>query len=604
MKKRRMNRYFKGGITGRMVFWFTILVVVPYLLLGVLTYVSFLRYSFTNFGEMAEDSMSVAGAEITEALKNIEKDSMSLYYSGCVDMIESSKENNRALSDEEKTQITKTLDARCYSGYGVRSAYLTMGDGDTVLHSGGNFPELLELMKPYKEKIIETGGDSLWYPTNQLRGKSNSNKYILAKSLNGKKEKNIGILYLIADESLVTDVFERLTARSPQRYLTDEKGRVLYASDAAKSDDIIDITSLDTRLLRERQKVELKEKGGAILVSYQIRRTGWHCISILDMDDLSKDVFHSISPFVIIGIVYIGFMILMLRMMKKYVFMPLRKLKKTMDEYASEDHLEEVRMEAVQMELVGVGEFESLSSHFNHMSERIYKLMQDYKAETDEKNRQKMMVLTSQLTPHFIYNALNTIKWMAVLNHQDNIQRLTESLVYIFMNAVKVEDENYTVRDELFLIENYAVIQKARFMSFELMVEKEEECLDCRIRKLLVQPIVENAIVHGLGRGKVKNGVITIKIWRNEQLYIRVQDKGVGFDVEKWRNSPGKKEHHTNIGIRNVEQIIQMEYGSEYGMDIESIPGKGTTITYRLPILKSTARIGKEKTDDIDNYCG
>lgn len=592
MFHKRSNRYFKRGITSRIVFLFTVLVIVPYLFLGGLTYISFLNYSLTNFGEMAEDSMSIAGAEIKDALKNIEEDSMSLYYNGCVDIIEKNKE----LSQEEKTQIIKNLDARCYSGYGVRSAYLVMED--TVLHGGGNFPELLEVMEPYQEEIMEAGGDSLWYTTNQLHGKVNNNKYVLAKSLNSKTEKNIGILYLVADESLVTDIFERLTATNSKRYLANGEGEILYASDALQKEQRLDISSLDPRLLRERQKVELEGRGTVILASYHIRKTDWYCISILKMEDLLKDVFQSISPFIIIGVIYIGFMILMLRLMKNYVFQPLRKLKKTMDQYALNEHLEEINREMLHIDAVGIGEFESLSKHFNYMSDRIYKLMQDYKMEADEKNRQRMMVLTSQLTPHFIYNALNTIKWVAVLNHQDNIQHLTESLVYIFMNAVKVDDNNYTVRDELFLIENYAVIQKARFMSFELVIQKEEAGMDCRIRKLLIQPIVENAIVHGLGRGKVKNGIIKIKIWLEDQLYITVEDHGVGFDVEKWRDSPDKTENHTNIGIRNVEQIIQLEYGSKYGLDIESSSGKGTTITFRLPIIK------KEKMDDNDNYCG
>lgn len=288
MIKKLNNQYTKRGITGRMVFLFTILVIVPYLLLGGLTYLSFLNYSLTIFGEMAEDSMSIAGAEITDGLKNIEKDSMSLYYSGCVDLIEEGKE----LSNEEKTQITRTLDARCYSGYGVRSAYLVMGD--TVLHGGGNFPELLDVMKPYQDEIVEAGGDNLWYPTNELHGKVKNNKYVLARSLNGKLEKNIGILYLVADKSLITDSFERLTAESPERYLLNEEGKVLYASDALQYGDSLDISSIDSRLLRARQKVELEGRGTAILASYHIRRTDWYCVSILNMDDLIKDVFRSI----------------------------------------------------------------------------------------------------------------------------------------------------------------------------------------------------------------------------------------------------------------------------------------------------------------------
>ena len=118
------------------------------------------------------------------------------------------------------------------------------------------------------------------------------------------------------------------------------------------------------------------------------------------------------------------------------------------------------------------------------------------------------------------------------------------------------------------------------------MIDKDENCLTCRIRKFLLQPIIENAVVHGLGRGKIKNTEIKVKVWADEKLHIIVEDQGVGFDVEEWRQKPGKKEGHTNIGIHNVEEMIRMEYGENYGMWIESSPGAGTKVTYLLPVIR------------------
>ena len=187
---------------------------------------------------------------------------------------------------------------------------------------------------------------------------------------------------------------------------------------------------------------------------------------------------------------------------------------------------------------------------------------------------------------------------MAVLNHQDNIQHLTESLVHIFMNAARVDDDNYTLQEELNLVSNYAVIQKARFMNFKLEIEADEKSRNCFIRKFLLQPIVENAIVHGLGRGKIKNTTIKVKAWVDENLYITVRDEGVGFDVKKWRECPDTDKNHTNIGLHNVEQIIQLEYGNPYRLEIESAPGEGTTMMYILPAVQ------KGERDDTDDYCG
>ena len=107
-----------------------------------------------------------------------------------------------------------------------------------------------------------------------------------------------------------------------------------------------------------------------------------------------------------------------------------------------------------------------------------------------------------------------------------------------------------------------------------------------RIRKFLLQPVVENAIVHGLGRGQQKDGKICLRIWKEENgLYITVKDNGVGFDVEKWRHQPDIRDDHTNIGLHNVEEIIRLEYGESYSIEIQSELGSGTVITYHLPLI-------------------
>ena len=154
------------------------------------------------------------------------------------------------------------------------------------------------------------------------------------------------------------------------------------------------------------------------------------------------------------------------------------------------------------------------------------------------------------------------------------------------MSAARDDEAGYCVEDELKLVENYAVIQKARFMNFELVIEKDENCQKCRMRKFLLQPIIENAVVHGLGRGKIKNTEIHVKVWADKNLHIIVEDEGVGFDVEEWRRKPEKNPEHTNIGIKNVEEMIRIEYGDAYGMWIESEPGKGTKVTYLLPAVR------------------
>lgn len=509
---------------------------------------------------------------------------MTLYYSGCVEMLVS---ENR-IDDEDRKQIEAFLTA-CSISAGVRGAYIVTSD--QILCGTDTFPELIELMEPYETEIIQAGGACRWYPTNKLHGKANENRYIMARSLNAKKEKNVGILYLVIDDRIVTQTYSQMESELSTRYLTTYDGDILYCSDPQKFGGKLDVSVLKPKELNSYQTVSRGFFDKVILVSRNLMKNGWYCVSTIETKDIWINVLHLVYPFLLISLIYLLFLLVMLHIMKKYVFTPLKTLKQTMDAYA------QGKLEVLKMKPVGIGEFQSLSFHFNSMSTRIGKLMLDYKAEVDEKNRQKMQALTAQLTPHFIYNALNTIKWMAVLNHQTNIQNLTESVIHIFMNAARLDDGNYTIKDELLLIENYAVIQKARFMNFDLVIEKDELCLSCVIRKLLLQPVVENAIVHGLARGKIQCSKILVRVWVDDKLHIVVADEGIGFDVEKWQKNPDKKENHTNIGLHNIEQIIKLEYGEPYGIQIESEMGKGTTINYILPVIR------KEEAYDSDNHC-
>lgn len=562
------------GVASRMAAAFLILVIVPFLCLAAIIFWFYEKNAVSNLTETTMDTITVAAAAIHSAMLEREDDSMAVYYSGCVEMLGKAQ----TITEQEEMQITEQLSACSFANTGVRAAYLKTGQG--VFHGGGNYAELLDVMSPYEEEIVGAGGRCLWYATNRLHGSSHENNYILARSLNSETEKNVGILYLVLSDKIITDALGMVSTEYAAWYLTDAQGTVLYASDVSEMGGLLDVSALSLGKKRNYCTVYNEQGQDEVMLAYSLMDAGWYCISKIHLQEVRKDAASLVIPIMAIAFVCILFMLLMLYMLKIYVFTPLRSLKNSMDEYAQKEIGE------TSIKIVGIGEFKSLSEHFNSMTQRISRLMKAYKEEVDEKNRQRMKALSAQLTPHFIYNALNTIKWMAVLNHQEKIQHLVESLVSIFMNASRADDETYTLGDELDLIRNYAVIQKARFMNFELEIEAEEGCLECRIRKLLIQPIVENAIVHGLNRGKVKNGRIWIKAETDEKLHISVEDKGIGFDVEKWRSCPKKDDEHTNIGIINVEEIIRLEYGPEYGIDIESAPGKGTKVIYTLPVMR------------------
>lgn len=585
----KKNHWFsRHGISARIVVLFAVLVFVPFIVLAGLVVGIFRDYNATSLGDAARDAMSSVGYQIGKELKTRKEGSMSSYYNDIVEILSETAKTGKDINKENQELIEKQLSANVFSTDGVFAVCVADYNGN--VYGAGSFAPAVSYMKEYQKEVRDAKGRCKWYVTNQAYGKPTENKYILARSLNNTEQKHVGFLYMVMGDTLVKDAFEQLQSDESIRYLTDAEGFILYSSEEKNLGEYLDISSLNQGKISDYQRVMLEDGRKVIMAGRIISETGWYCVSVIEMSDIMKRASALLQPFWGICGIYVVFLGVMLYMMQHYIFHPLSILKKTMDQYAQGE------FEAVQIEPVGQGELWSLSLHFNNMIVRIDNLMQNYLMEVEEKNRQKLRVLSAQLTPHFLYNALNTIKWVAVLNHQDNIQRLIESLIYVLMNATKVDEEAYCVEDELKLVENYAVIQKARFMNFELVIECEEGCRTLGIRKLILQPIVENAVVHGLGRGKIQNTEIHVKIWQDEKLHITVEDQGIGFDVEKWRGGFQKREGHTNIGIGNVEEMIRMEYGEDYGMWIESRIGQGTKVTYLLPVIRRSKH-------DSDNYC-
>ena len=569
MIKRIRNKFSEYGIGIRMAVYFVGIVILPFIFLAFILFYSFQSYTADNLSSTTQDTMTAIKSELDTLLKQYEDLTMTLYYGGYVDQLS---------VDTETSEIIGVLDGICFPNTHIHAIYLETQE--QVYHSGAIYEELFDVMGPYRDEIRAAGGKCIWYPTDGLRGNALEKQYILARQLNNSENESVGILYFVLDERFISKIYSQLTSGYAEKYLTDTQGHILYSTGVDEPGHWLDITELSTSVRNGTVKAMIQGVPSSVVYS-RLSSADWYCISVIPDSEIIRDICRLELPFILIALIYLLFLGIMLYMLRKNIFRPLKTLKKAMDEYALNG------LEPVRLEPFGSGEFRSLSGHFSKMMDRICLLINQYEEETNEKNRQRMKTLTAQLSPHFIYNSLNTIKWMAVLNKQKNIQNLIESLICIFRNAARVDDDTYTVKDELDLVKNYAVIQKARFMNFDLKIEADESCMQCKIRKFLLQPVVENAIVHGLGRGQEKDGLILLRVKVIEGvMQITVSDNGVGFDVKKWRSQPDVEEDHTNIGLHNVEEIIRLEYREPYSFDIQSEPGKGTTVQYMLPLIK------------------
>ncbi len=231
-------------------------------------------------------------------------------------------------------------------------------------------------------------------------------------------------------------------------------------------------------------------------------------------------------------------------------------------------------------------EFAELENAYNEMLNRIIELTNKNIDEKLEQRKLQLDALQAQINPHFLYNTLDTIVWIAKMKKQKEIEELAMALAGFFRISLHKGDKFISVREELDFVKGFVLIQQTRFPDkFDYVSEVPDELLDCKIFKISIQPFVENAIKHGIAP-KDGRGCITVKAWRDgEDLVVTVHDDGVGINKKTAAENQGELVGLNGYGIQNVDERIRLEYGQNYGVSIDSTPGVGTTVCVKMPFI-------------------
>ena len=238
----------------------------------------------------------------------------------------------------------------------------------------------------------------------------------------------------------------------------------------------------------------------------------------------------------------------------------------------------------VQMERAD--EFGQLAASFDAMTAQLDQYMKEQVAQQKKLNEVQIAMMQAQLNPHFLYNTLDTMKWVAKANHIPEIATLSAKLAKIHRTSIS-SPQMITLKEEMELVDSYAEIQKIRFGGrFTFTSELPQELSGIFVPKLMIQPIVENAMIHGLA--DCDNGTIHVKVHRLEAqglLCIEVTDDGCGIsdEVLKCLNSRDREKLSGHIGFYNVDMVIRLHYGDGYGLQAERRQEGGTCVRILLP---------------------
>lgn len=287
--------------------------------------------------------------------------------------------------------------------------------------------------------------------------------------------------------------------------------------------------------------------------------------------------------FVIAGLISLLICVYCAYRISKYVFKPVNELAYAMKRITMGDL--STRIESNRKDEFGI-----VGSGFNSMVSQIIDLIASAKEEQQRLRIAEMKALQAQLNPHFIYNTLDLIKWNAKLNKTKEVNLIVVQLAKLLRGMIHVDEEETTLGAEMDLIENYLYIQRIRFEDrLFLDIRVDPGIRDARIPRLLLHPLVENAIVHGF-ENQSGNVYLSISaVAADQEIEFEIADNGAGIPPELLERIRSEQ-HQDGIGISNVHKRIQLYYGEACGLSIESAPGQGTRISFRAPYRRFDER--------------
>lgn len=254
----------------------------------------------------------------------------------------------------------------------------------------------------------------------------------------------------------------------------------------------------------------------------------------------------------------------------------------------------------VQVKPMGQPEIRNLMESFNQMVLSLKNMLDVNEEAQRRKHRAEIQALQSQINPHFIVNTLNSIRFMAQVAGYAGIQKMAESLIKIVSCSFRSNISFYTLREELDVLDSYVYLMKIRYAdSFEVGYDVDPACLNYKLPRLLLQPVVENSITHGFAEMEEELGQIDVSAWRDGgTLCLTVRDNGCGMTQEQitqiLHGRARAADDNTSIGLENVLARIRLNFGGKAKMEIESEPGRYTQTTIRLPWTE------EEQADDTD----
>jgi Predicted signal transduction protein with a C-terminal ATPase domain len=396
-----------------------------------------------------------------------------------------------------------------------------------------------------------------------------------------------GVVAVSVDESSLNDLYSSALDKAQEIEIVDTAGRIISSG---HKDQIHQSLAERPYYYKIRDYDSgyfiAKEGGEEQLISFQtIGKTNWKLISYTP----KATVLASINQLQTIVILVFAAVVLLAYAASYFIARRLAVPIKRLYNHFGRVELGDL---SVRLPVTSEDEIGHLTRKFNRMIERIEELLDNIRLEQERKRLAELQALQSQINPHFLYNTLASIRFMLFKHTPETIDSVIVALVKLLKQSISKQDELIPIGEELAMVRNYLYIQQIRQGDrMEIQYELEEAVYEYKTIKLILQPLIENAIFHGLERKTAGLRLLKVRGYiQGTDIIFEIIDNGIGMEQheaeEQLAGTEDRDSKHVHRGgYRNVHERLQLYFGGSYGVSLESYPGEGTTVYVRIPAI-------------------
>jgi two-component system, sensor histidine kinase YesM len=592
--KQRIVQWYADGapksVKTTLILYFTIVIVLPLFLLGTITY-TISSQTITNRVQSYVEQIII---KVKENIEYYFRDLQSLSYVISVnpDVITVLKDRNNLGGWKEigyQNKIKSFLAGLTSTRAEVKGIYVLSDDLNRIYSSDP--PVLIGYLQkqPWFRKIIHseagmvvTGVHSDNYSGSPMGMPGDVVTYA-QRIVDLDTQKNLGWILIDLDYGFVPKMLENVQLWDQgQITILDESGRAVFGNPAM----VNHFQLPNFRYLRLRdwgsylQRVNGREE---LLVFQTVSLCNWKVIFSIPAAVLQRENIFIRNFTLLLAFILLGVAIYLAVLFTRKIAEPIHLL------HASMHEVEKGNLN-IHIKVRSMSEFNELAVSFNHMVEKIQTLMTDINDAEKKKQQAELNVLQAQINPHFLYNTLDSLRWLAKIRNVEEISDIISALENLLRASISKTDQLIPIGQELENVRNYIAIQLFRYGNgFAVIYDVNPQVSEYFTPKLILQPMVENAIYHGiegLAQGEIKIHIDTV----DENVVIEVSDNGKGIDSElAARIMAGKVESNqrfSGLGIKNVDERIKLNFGRDYGISISANDPKGTRVTIIIPRLR------------------